>query len=142
MSIPSEVEDFLMTDAPTAVLGYNGSDGRPLVAPVWFLVDDGELVFNTMRDSAKGRALAREPRVALCVDDPHPPFSFVQIQGVATITEDHQQLLDTATRIAARYMGPNRADEFGQRNSAPGGVVVRVRPTKVVSAFKLQERKR
>ena len=59
MSIPSEVEDFLMTDAPTAVLGDKGSDGRPLVAPVWFLVDDGELVFNTMRDSAKGRALAR-----------------------------------------------------------------------------------
>lgn len=141
MSIPSEVEDFLMTDAPTAVLGYKGSDGRPLVAPVWFLVDDGELVFNTMRDSAKGRALAREPRVALCVDDPHPPFSFVQIQGVVTTTEDHHQLLDTATRIAARYMGPNRADEFGQRNAAPGGVV-RVRPTKVVAAFKLQERKR
>ena len=88
---------------------------------MWFLVDDGELVFNTMRDSAKGRALAREPRVALCVDDPHPPFSFVQIQGVVTTTEDHHQLLDTATRIAARYMGPNRADEFGQRNAAPGG---------------------
>ncbi|AGB22240.1 PPOX class probable F420-dependent enzyme [Mycobacterium sp. JS623] len=142
MSIPSEVEEFLMTGAPTAVLGYNGSDGRPLVAPVWFLVEDGELVFNTMRDSAKGRALAREPRVAVCVDDPHPPFSFVQLQGVATMTEDHEQLLDTATRIAARYMGADRADEFGQRNSAPGGVVVRVRPTRVVSAFKLQDRER
>jgi PPOX class probable F420-dependent enzyme len=142
MSIPSEVVELLMAGAPTAVLGYNGSDGRPLVAPVWFLVDDGELVFNTMRDSAKGRALARDPRVAVCVDDPHPPFSFVQVQGVATATEDHQQLLDIATRIAARYMGPYRADEFGQRNSAPGGIVVRVRPTRVVSAFKLQERER
>jgi len=78
----------------------------------------------------------------LLTPDPHPPFSFVQMQGVATITEDHQQLLDTATRIAARYMGADRADEFGQRNSAPGGIVVRVRPTRVVSAFKLQERKR
>ena len=60
---------------------------------------------------------------------------------MVTTTEVHHQLLDTATRIAARYMGPNRADEFGQRNAAPGGVV-RVRPTKVVAAFKLQERKR
>ena len=60
----------------------------------------------------------------------------------ATISEDHQQLLDTATRIAARYMGPDRPDEFGQHNSAPGGIVLRLRPTRVVSAFKLQERDR
>ena len=32
--------------------------------PVWFLINDGKLVFNTMRDSAKGRARARDPRVA------------------------------------------------------------------------------
>jgi hypothetical protein len=31
MSIPSEVVEFLMTGAPAAVLGYNGSDGRPRV---------------------------------------------------------------------------------------------------------------
>ena len=60
----------------------------------------------------------------------------------ATISEDHQQLLDTATRIAARYIGPDRPDEFGQRNSAPGGIVVRLRPTRVVSAFKPHERDR
>ena len=142
MSLTSEVVQVLTTGAPTARVGYRGSDDRPLVAPVWFLVDDGEVVFCTMRDSAKGRALARDPRVAVCVDDPHPPFSFVQMQGVAATSEDHQELLDTSTRIAARYMGPDRADEFGQRNSAPGGIVVRVRPTRVVSAFKLQERDR
>ena len=55
---------------------------------MWFLINDGKLVFNTMRDSAKGRARARDPRVAVCVDDRHPPFSFVQMQGVATTTED------------------------------------------------------
>jgi general stress protein 26 len=54
---------------------------RPLVAPVWFIVDNGDLVFNTGAKTAKGRALKRDPRVTICVDDPHPPFSFVQVQG-------------------------------------------------------------
>jgi hypothetical protein len=32
-------------------------------------------------------------------------------------------------------VGPDRADEFGQRNGVPGELVVRLRPTKVLAAF-------
>jgi nitroimidazol reductase NimA-like FMN-containing flavoprotein (pyridoxamine 5'-phosphate oxidase superfamily) len=56
----------------TAMLGYLAADGRPLVAPVWFIVDNGELVFNTRRESAKGLVLVGDSRVVICVDDPHP----------------------------------------------------------------------
>jgi hypothetical protein len=48
-----------------------------LVAPVWFIVDNGQLVFNTGRETAKGLALKKDSRVVSCVDDPHPPSSFV-----------------------------------------------------------------
>ena len=57
------------------------------------------------KNSAKGRALARDPRVVLCVDDPQPPYSFVQVQGIASISEDPKDLLDVATRAGGRYMG-------------------------------------
>ncbi len=130
---------FLSHGTRTAMLGYLGSDGRPLVAPVWFVVEDGRMVFNTGRDTAKGRALARDPRVALGVDDPHPPFSFVQVQGVAEISEDPQDLLAIATRIGGRYMGADRAEEFGRRNGVPGELVVRVTPSKVISAFDIAD---
>jgi hypothetical protein len=73
----------------------------------------------------------------LCVDDPHPPYSFVQIQGVASISEDPQELLDIATRAGGRYMGADRAQEYGRRNGVPGELVVRITPTKVRSAFDL-----
>ena len=126
---------FLSDGTRTAMLGYLASDGRPLVAPVWFVVEDGRLVFNTGRDTAKGRALARDPRVALGVDDPHPPFSFVQVQGVAEISEDPQELLAIATRIGGRYMGVARAEAFGRRNGVPGELIVRVTPSKIISAF-------
>lgn len=117
------------------MLGFLASDGRPLVAPVWFIVDNGELVFNTERASAKGRALDRDSRVVICVDDPHPPYSFVQVQGIATTHNGADDLLDIATRIGGRYMGADRATAFGQRNAVPEELLVRVQPTKVNSAF-------
>ncbi|CQD13883.1 F420-dependent protein [Mycolicibacterium conceptionense] len=137
--LSEDVIAFLSEGTRTAVLGWVAADGRPLAAPVWFVVDDGELVFNTGRETAKGRALARDPRVVMCVDDSNPPFAFVQVQGVATISEDPRQLLDTATRIGGRYMGADRAEEFGRRNGVPGELVVRVRPTKVHAAFDVAE---
>jgi PPOX class probable F420-dependent enzyme len=134
-----EVIEFLLTGTRTAMVGYVGTDGRALVAPVWFIVEDGQLVFNTGRNTAKGRALARDPRVVMCVDDPRPPYSFVQVQGVATTSEDPGELLAVATRIGGRYMGADRAEEFGRRNGVPGELVVRVKPTKVVSAFDIAD---
>ena len=127
--LSERVISFLSAGTRTGMLGYVAADGRPLVAPVWFVVDGGQLVFNTGRDTSKGRALVRDSRSVICVDDPHPPYSFVQVQGVATVTEDLQDVLDIATRTGARYMGAERADEFGRRNAVPGELVVRVRPT-------------
>jgi PPOX class probable F420-dependent enzyme len=137
--LSDKVVEFLSSGTRTGMLGYIAADGRPLVAPVWFVVDDGQLAFNTGRDTSKGRALARDSRVVICVDDPHPPYSFVQVQGVATVTEDPQQMLDIATRTGARYMGADRADEFGRRNAVPGELAVRVRPTKVIAGFNVSD---
>ena len=130
-----EVSAFLSEGTRTGMLSYTAADGRPLVAPVWFIVEDGCVVFNTGKQSAKGRALARDPRTALCTDLQEPPFGFVQVQGEAELSEDPAELLRTATAIAARYMGAERAAEFGQRNSGPGELVVRLRPAKVLAAF-------
>lgn len=138
-ALSAEVVEFLSAGTRTGMLGYVAADGRPLVAPIWFVVDDGELAFNTGRGTAKARAIARDSRVVICVDDPHPPYSFVQVQGVATVSEDPAEVLDIATRTGARYMGADRADEFGRRNAVPGELVVRVRPTKVNSAFNVAD---
>ena len=135
--LTDEVIAFLSEGTHTGMLGYLASDGRPLVAPVWFVVEGGELAFNTGKNTAKGRALARDPRVVMCVDDPRPPYSFVQVQGIASISEEPNDVLDIATRTGGRYMGPDRAEEYGRRNGVPGELVVRIRPTKVRKAFDL-----
>jgi PPOX class probable F420-dependent enzyme len=129
------VSEFLSAGTRTGKLAYAGPDGRPLAAPIWFIVEDGDLVFNTGKDSAKGRALARDPRAALCVDLEEPPYGFVQVQGNAELSEDPGELVRTATAIAARYVGRDRAAEFGKRNGAPGELVVRLHPVKVIAVF-------
>lgn len=131
----TDVREFLGHGTRTGKLGYLASDGRPLIAPVWFLLEDDTIVFNTGADTAKGRAIARDPRVVLSVDLEEPPYAFVQVQGIAETSEDVDDLVRTATALGSRYMGPERADEFGARNGVPGELVVRLRPTKVIAAL-------
>jgi PPOX class probable F420-dependent enzyme len=133
--LTAEVVAFLTAGTRTGKLGFTAADGRPLVAPVWFVVEDGEIVFNTGRDTAKGRAVRRDPRLVLCVDLEQPPYAFVQVQGTATVSEDAAELVRTATVIGARYMGADRAEEFGRRNGVPGELLVRLRPTKVIAVL-------
>ena len=130
-----EVNKFLTDGTRTGKIAYLSAEGRVLVIPIWYIVEDGDLIFNTGADTAKGRFLARDRRVTICVDLEEPPYAFVQVQGHAELSNDPSELLRTATAIAARYMGPDRADEFGQRNGVPGELVVRVRPTKVLASF-------
>ena len=89
-------------------------------------------------DQAFGNHLASS-RAAICVDDDRPPYSFVQVQGTVSISEDPVDVLDIATRAGGRYMGAERAQEYGRRNGVPGELVVRLRPTKVIAAFEVAE---
>jgi PPOX class probable F420-dependent enzyme len=123
--------------ARTAKLATVRADGGPHVAPIWIDLDgDGdaaELVFTTSADTLKGKAILRDGRVALCLDDERPPFSFVTIEGTTTTSTDPDELLAWATRIAGRYMGSDLADAYGRRNGVAPEMVVRVRPTRVTA---------
>jgi hypothetical protein len=61
----------------------------------------------------------------------------VRVDGVAELSEDPAELQLCATRIAGRYMGEERAQEFGVRNAVPGEMIVRVRPTHTVGQAEL-----
>ena len=123
--------------ARTAKLAVTRADGFPHVAPIWVDLDGEDdhtvIVFTTGRNTVKGRAILRDPRVALCWDDERPPFAFATMRGSATVSEDLSQVGHWAARIGGRYMGSERAEEFGRRNGVPGEFLVRVRPEHVVA---------
>jgi len=138
-----EVVDFIEAlPARTAKLATVRADGRPHIAPIWIALDRstagpdsriGDIVFNTAADSVKGKNLIRDPRIALCIDDDHPPFAFVVIEGAVTVTEDPDELMHWATVIGGRYMGADNAEANGRRNGVPGELMVRLRPTRIIA---------
>jgi PPOX class probable F420-dependent enzyme len=121
--------------ARTAKLAVVRDDGSPQVAPVWIIRDGEQVVFTTGANTVKGKSILRDGRVSVCLDNEIPPFDFLTINGTTTTSTDPHELLDFATRIAARYMGPDRAEEYGRRNAVPPEMVVRVTPTKMIAVI-------
>ncbi|MEU1622589.1 PPOX class F420-dependent oxidoreductase [Streptomyces sp. NPDC005722] len=124
---------FVSAGTRTGKLATTRADGTPHVAPVWFLLDGDDVVFNTGKATVKGRNITRDGRIALCVDDDRPPFAYVVLQGRAEVSEHPGPLREWATRIAARYMGEDAAEAFGARNGVPGELLVRMRIDKVLA---------
>lgn len=128
-----ERKAFLRDPVRPAVVATSRADGRPHAAPVWYDVDGDTIVFTTGADTVKGRNLAGDPRVTLCVQDDRPPFSFVTVEGRAELVDDLDEVRRWATRIGGRYMGAGRAAEYGARNGVPGELVVRVLAVRTVA---------
>lgn len=124
---------FLSSGTRTGKLATVRRDGRPHVQPVWFVLDGDDLVFTTGATTVKGRNLRRDARASLVVDDEAPPFAFVRVDGVVDLSDDLDVMLVWATRIAARYMGAERAEAYGRRNAVPGELLVRLTPTHTVT---------
>jgi PPOX class probable F420-dependent enzyme len=123
----AELRAFLEYGTRTAKISTVAADGRPHVVPVWFVLDGEELVITSNSGTAKARHLARDPRVAVCVDDERPPFAFVAVRGTATLNPNPADLLAWTTRIAARYLTGEDAAEAGRRYADLDDLIVRIR---------------
>jgi PPOX class probable F420-dependent enzyme len=125
--------EFAAAGTRTGKLAVVQADGRPHVTPIWFLIDGNEIVFTTPHNSIKARAIRRDPRATLCVDDQQPMYSYVMIQGDVSLSDDPGDVRHWAALLGARYMGEDRAAEYGARNGVPGELLARLRITKVVA---------
>jgi len=83
-------------------------DGRPQATPVWInLADDGEgghyLVVNSRQGRVKNRNMARDPRVAVSIQEPNRPYRYVSVMGrvVRITTEGGAEDIEALSR---RYL--------------------------------------
>ena len=128
-----ELDRFLSTGTRTGKLATTRADGSPHVAPVWFILDGDDLVFMTGADTVKGKAILRDPRVALSVDDENPPFAFASIEGFVSVSRDPEEMLPLSIAIARRYMGDQLAEQYGRRNAVEGELLLRLHRVKVTA---------
>lgn len=83
---PADLERFVA--APRiAILSYTKRDGAPAQAPIWYRYDDGRFLMVTSRTSPKAKALAREGRACLTIQDDMPPYRAVIVDGTVMLSE-------------------------------------------------------
>lgn len=129
-----EIRRFLLQGTFTGKLGTINKNGTTHIVPIWYTLDEeGNIIFNTGDKSVKAKNIQRDNRVRVCVDDQTAPFSFVTIDGNAEIISDTPtEIFKWAKIIAARYMGNDKAEVYGKRNSTKGELLLKIKATKVI----------
>ena len=120
----------LLRAAPLLRLAYVGFDDTPRVVPVGFLWVQRRIVICTVPTSAKAKALARRPAVALTIDvDGLPPRALL-IRGtseIETVDGVPQEYLDASMKTTSA----RGAEDFaaGVRNMYEAMAKITITPT-------------
>jgi PPOX class probable F420-dependent enzyme len=134
-----EILAFLTDQPRTGHLATVRADGRPHVATIWYTVDGNDIVFVTSSDTVKAKNLLHNAVAAFTVDDPNPPYTFVNVEGPVTVSEDMNLVRQWAEKIAARYMGAEFAKGFVQMEGFPDDRLYRLTPTHMTGLANLLE---
>jgi PPOX class probable F420-dependent enzyme len=130
--LPSERRVFVRTHR-TCVFGYSRRNDGPAMSVVYYVpTDDDELLISTMAARSKARAVARNPKVSLCVLDERWPFSYLQVYADAVVDSDADLVTDVMMAVAARMSGQALGEEARPVVAAMAAeedrVVLRCRP--------------
>jgi nitroimidazol reductase NimA-like FMN-containing flavoprotein (pyridoxamine 5'-phosphate oxidase superfamily) len=91
-----------------ARLAYVWTDGTPRVIPIWFHWNGREVVMATPPKAPKLKALARNPKVSLTIDDNVFPHKVLLIRGTARL-EKVDGIVPEYEACAQRYFDPETA---------------------------------
>jgi len=99
-----EIQEFL-GNGHTLQVATIGRHGVPHVAPLWYVVEDGKVVFRSFTKSQKIVNLMRDPRLSVLVETglAYGELCGVMIEGVGRLVTDRSYVLDIYGRLAARY---------------------------------------
>jgi len=120
----------LLDDPNPAVLATVNADGSPQTSVVWVGRDGDELIISSQAGRRKERNIRRDPRVSISILDRDDPLQYVEVRGVATVTEDVGREL--AVRLEEQYSGPGAGDEYLRLPPEVVRVVIRITPMRVV----------
>jgi len=99
-------QELLQSKIP-ARLAYVWADGTPRVVPIWFHWDGKEIVMATPPKAPKLKALAKNRKVSLTIDDNTFPHKVLLIRGTARL-EPCDGIVPEYAAAAERYFGPEQ----------------------------------
>ena len=103
-------KELLQSKIP-ARLAYVWTDGTPRVVPIWFHWNGQVFVLGTPPKAPKVRALAKNPKVALTVDDNTFPHKVLLVRGTAKL-ESVKGIVPEYALAAERYFGQQQGKSW------------------------------
>jgi PPOX class probable F420-dependent enzyme len=124
-----EIEAYL-AEPHVAQLVTVRPDGRPHMAPVWFMTEGRRALVMAGANAVKVRNIRRNPAVALSIATDQRPYKYVVLEGEGLVTD--RDLPQVVQRICARYDGPEQGPVYaGELLSGGQTLLVDIRVTRV-----------
>lgn len=114
LSIEEQTEFLDMPEILMRIAVIN-SRGAPSVTPIWFLHEDGDILFTPRLKSAWYASIQTDPRVALCIDEDRLPYRKVLVEGEAVLVHppgEDAQWRGQYLAMAAKYVGEEGARRY------------------------------
>jgi hypothetical protein len=105
------ISQELLTSKIPARLAYVWTDGTPRVVPIWFHWNGREVVMATPPKAPKLKALTKNPKVALTIDDNTYPHRVLSIRGTARL-QSMNEIVPEYIAAAERYFGPDQGEAW------------------------------
>ena len=127
----SEVDEFLSEPLVSHLVTVR-PDGRPHVAPVWFIWQGGHALAMVGEEAVKVSNLRRNPAASLSIASPDRPYRYVVLEGEGDVTKEN--LAQVVRDICLRYDGPERGPVYAQELLSQGGMtLIDIRVNRVIS---------
>jgi hypothetical protein len=131
-----EERETFLSQPWIAVISIPEPERGPLTVPVWYLYEPGgDLRFWTGKKTNKARLLQAAGRISVCVQDPHPPYKYVSIEGPISIepVQFERDVRPLALRYFGAEMGENYLASIGGAAGVAEDILVRVKPERWLS---------
>lgn len=116
--------ELLQSKIP-ARLAYVWTDGTPRVIPIWFHWDGNKFVLASPPKAPKLKALAKNSKVALTIDDNTFPHKVLLVRGTARL-ETLQGIVPEYAVAAERYFGPQAGQAWVKQLGTMISTMVRI----------------
>jgi len=119
----------LLASRIPARLAYIWTDGSPRVIPIWFHWNGSEFILGTPPKAPKLKALAKNPRVSLTIDDNTFPHKVLLVRGAARL-ESFPGVIPEYVMAAERYFGREQGQAWVKQlgQMIPSMVRVTIKP--------------
>ena len=123
--------DAFLDEVHVGIIVTIGRDGMPNPQPIWYLHRGGAFYISTERSSVKGKNIARDPRISICIQQETIPYKSVTVWGTASVSAHDKQV---SRDITVRNLGERGADAYlGDGEGTPESILITLRPDRTYS---------